>query len=346
MDGRDNPNKNSSLDNSTPRRAIFSSGDTPTPAEPNLDQSSNSVIGPRLGGVVPSASSSNPLHPTNSADAAYIAAHPVATKSTATGDLVFNKPKKSKKWIIVVLILIIIIASICGIFLLMNYFSASNQLKRAFNEYANFFLYNENSSADLKDLYNYGDRYYLATVQSDEMIQEHFRESEEKYKVFLEQYQKYITKDPNLISDDTKQLIDSYLDKIDLLRFLTLRPVLRMSSIIATYVEDPGQFSNNIDEYYMPFNQSEVSTTRMYGEEYSALIHDFETALRAYTTHNCLKDGRIDIVCQQNTENSSLVNANAIYNDLTVSLLGASTEYSGLWVDVYRNIWNISEGIK
>ena len=297
MDGRDNPNENSSLDNSTPRRAIFSSGDTPTPAEPNLDQSSNSVIGPRFGGVVPSASSSKPLHSTNSADAAYIAAHPVATKSTATGDLVFNKPKKSKKWMIVVLVSVILVALAIFGFV---FFSKPNQeeISESFQTYYNY-MYNGPEEG-------YSDTESWFLIQLTELND--IEIDQNKYITELMQYynqfhEKFVKGRLNLDRESRKTLQDTVEEYGRLLSAVTI--YANMQSIVQTLqlktIQDGSAAATQIIPSYISIVSDPSSTTDEFNNALADVLENTIHLVELYNNNSCIdEDGDINFSCVVN----------------------------------------------
>lgn len=297
MDGRDNPNENPSLDNSTPRRAIFSSGDTPTPAEPNPDQSSNSVIGPRLGGVVSATGPSNSLNSPNAADAAYIAAHPTVTKSTATGDLVFNKPKKSKKWVIIMVALAALaVLAIFGFAFLSK--PSQEEVSESFQTYYNYMYQGPEEG------YSNTESWFL--VQLTEL--NNIEIDQNKYVAELTQYynqfhEKFIKGRLKLDQESKQSLQDTVEEYGQLLNAMTVYANMQniVQSLQLKTIQDGNNAAIQSIPSYITITTDSSSTVDEFNNALADVLENTIHLVEIYNNNNCIdEDSDIIFSCVVN----------------------------------------------
>ncbi len=269
-----------------------------------------------------------------------------STTSTATGDIRIPGAKKKSKLPLIFLALVVLAVAIGGVTWVMlggQQQKTQVSLKTAFNNYANFFLYNTESNANLEGLYQYGDTYYIGTLNDEAQIDEHFAKSEEKYRNFLEVYKKYIEEHPdNNIDVNVAERIEPYYNNLDLVRYLSKAPNISANSLLEAFLEAPDGLSFQIDDYYKVFSESTVENTRNYGVEYKSQLQSLLVAYQTYNTEGCLVEGSISLECRQNSTNEHLQRANEAlvkFSDFYSSMLNLYRQVS---ISIYEDIWVIN----
>ena len=334
MDGHENPNENSSLGGSAPRRAIFSSGDTPTPAEPNFDQSSNSVVGPRLGGVIPAAlqtpSTPTPVRP--NPDAAYAAAHPSTTKSTATGDLVLGKTKKSEKWLVITLavVLVAVVAS------LITWLVVSDSKKpdptttiysdteKLFNQYANYLLYGKvDDSQKLEGEYDSDLLYDVdSQISTNQADSSYWNKSQELLNNAIKSLSELDTN--NSTKPQLEKALDNYRDNFNFIRAYRRYGDLNENELISKLTTSGYE---NVIEYinssYENYNSLNTNIATEYAKLKKNQYASFATVLDLYNKAGCIQNNELnESACTRELtpdEEQSFFNAMSSMNQAKVS---------------------------
>lgn len=270
-----------------------------------------------------------------------------ATASTATGDIKIPGVKKKSKAPLLILAAVTVLAAVAGgVWWVMGGEENSDNpasLKTAFNQYANFFLYNSESDNSLEGLYQYGDTYYIGELNSEEQVDAHFAKSEEKYQKFLKAYKQYKEKHPdNNIDANVSEQIETYYEDLDLLRYTKKSPNISANDLLEAFIESPDGLSSQINTYYEPFAGSAVESTRHYGEEYKNQLQILLTAYQIYNVQGCLQEGAISVACRQNDSDEQLLRANEIMQTFQAFYSNAVSVYRSISTSVYEEIWVIN----
>lgn len=145
------------------------------------------------------------------------------------GSIILNNgapKKKVNKWIIVAIVAVVLSLGLAIVSIIVSNSgsnSGSYPLKTAFNEYANYLLYGEDSDEDITDEYVWGYRYYANSIEAqldDDAYAEYLDKLKVKYDDFvayfpsaLEDYDDifqifyYEATDPNLTKMEVLQLV-------------------------------------------------------------------------------------------------------------------------------------------
>lgn len=272
--------------------------------------------------------------------------------STATGDIRLPGEKKKSRWkapLIILLVLLVIGLGGGGMAWMMlghREEVSNNNLREVFNSYANFFLYNTDSDANLEGLYRYGDTYYAGMLDDENEIDAHFAKSEEKYQAFIESYRKYIEQHSDDELTSAREQIESYYTDLDLLRYIRKRPNLTAGDLLEAFIESPDNIAAEVDTYYDALAESTVEATRTYGQEYKTQIQNLLEAYQIYDAQGCIAEGVISLACRRNTEDEDLAKANRIVTAFSDFYNGALGTFRRISIDVYKNIWVINLEIK
>lgn len=278
-----------------------------------------------------------------------------ATTSTATGDIKIPGAKKKSKLPLTLLVSVIFIAvGGCVAWTVLRLTapetSKVSTLRKSFNEFANFFLYNTESDADLEGLYQYRELYYVGTLSSESEIDKHFLTAEDKFGVFGSEYERYLEQNiDNNFREYLDQLVESYPTKLDLLRCILQKPNLDADTILAAYIGDSSGVASAIAQYYSLYVGSSVESTRRFAVDYIAQTNSLLSAYQIYQDNGCIdfEFSMINGTCLDNIgSNEAVAGANEAYRAFEQYYNDVVFMSSQLIVDVYQNIWAISQEIE
>ena len=229
----------------------------------------------------------------NSANVAPTGANNVAFGGAALGGA---KPKtgSTKKPLIFALIGITVVAAIGLIAILAlkpneKMASSGDPLRDKFNLFANYVLYGEESTADIKDEnYEIGNTYYLGELkykdgnenEKRQALEQYFVKASEKFSNFYDEYQKSGR-------TELEQLLAAYPDKLDLMHYEMIAPTAGSSEILRLY-SSRSNYQELLDNYYKPYQASQKQNTKNYIKNYRVKVDGFINLLSRYKQFNCL----------------------------------------------------------
>lgn len=229
----------------------------------------------------------------NSANAAPTGTNNAAFNSAALGGA---KPKtgSTKKPLIFALIGITVVAAIGLIAILAlkpneKMSSSGDPLRDKFNLFANYVLYGEESTADIKDEnYEIGNTYYLGELkykdgnenEKRQALEQYFVKASEKFSNFYDEYQKSGR-------TELEQLLAAYPDKLDLMHYEMIAPTAGSSEIFRLY-SSRSNYQEFLDNYYKPYQASQKQNTKNYIKNYRVKVDGFINLLSRYKQFNCL----------------------------------------------------------
>lgn len=229
----------------------------------------------------------------NSANAAPTGANNVAFNSATLSGA---KPKASstKKPLIFALIGVTVVAVVGLIAILTlkpneKMASSGDPLRDKFNLFANYVLYGEESTADIKDEnYEIGNTYYLGELkykdgnenEKRQALEQYFIKASEKFSNFYDEYQKSGR-------TELEQLLATYPDKLDLMHYETIAPTAGSSEILRLY-SSRSNYQELLDNYYKPYQASQKQNTKNYIKNYRVKVDGFINLLSRYKQFNCL----------------------------------------------------------
>lgn len=278
------------------------------------------------------------------------------TESTVTEDLKLDNTgsRKKKKWPLVAVGVVVLAIIAAGILAWVNFTKPDRDLaslQTKFNQFANYFLYETDNSSPVEGYYDYGDLYWLAQEGNesnyDERISQHFTQAEEKFRAFYEQYEKYIAKYPDKIADETKDLVNAYLEQLEMFHYTMLYRDLSLDSILSAYFEMPDELPEAVSKYYEPFESAKTELVKNYGAEKARLAADLLNAFTIYESLGCMNHDTEEIAteCLTNTEDEQLSIANRDYELFRAKLIEQSMSGEDVSIRPYQSIWKISWGI-
>ena len=294
-----------------------------------------------------------PSQPTSGSSRPFFSHHPAHTFSREMGDIVVGgtpQPKKSKKPFIIAGAILLLFAVIAVVALIVaSSTNSQTPVLRAFNEYANYFLYGQDSTQNIEGTYQYGDTYWLSDMNlSDEQIAEHFQAAEVKYQEFYDLYSQFTNSSPDNITEEVRTMIDDYYEQLDLLSYTIRFPNLGASELLEAYMEAPGEAEQLIKDYYSHFSDSSVQNTRDFATSYITAATSLINTYQVYDANGCISASTASIrrVCQQDTSNAQIVQANNQYKSFNDFYQTQSALTSDVQINVFQNIWLISRELQ
>ncbi len=223
---------------------------------------------------------------------------PIGANNTAFGGAALGgaKPKtgSTKKPLIFALIGVTVVAATGLIAILAlkpneKMASSGDPLRDKFNLFANYVLYGEESTADIKDEnYEIGNTYYLGELkykdgnenEKRQALEQYFIKASEKFSSFYDEYQKSGR-------TELEQLLAAYPDKLDLMHYETIAPTAGSSEILRLY-SSRSNYQEFLDNYYKPYQASQKQNTKNYIKNYRVKVDGFINLLSRYKQFNCL----------------------------------------------------------
>lgn len=223
---------------------------------------------------------------------------PIGANNTAFGGAALGgaKPKtgSTKKPLIFALIGVTVVAATGLIAILAlkpneKMASSGDPLRDKFNLFANYVLYGEESTADIKDEnYEIGNTYYLGELkykdgnenEKRQALEQYFIKASEKFSSFYDEYQKSGR-------TELEQLLAAYPDKLDLMHYETIAPTAGSSEILRLY-SSRSNYQELLDNYYKPYQASQKQNTKNYIKNYKVKVDGFINLLSRYKQFNCL----------------------------------------------------------
>lgn len=226
------------------------------------------------------------------------AATPIGANNVAFNSATLSgaKPKASstKKPLIFALIGVTVVAVVGLIAILAlkpneKMASSGDPLRDKFNLFANYVLYGEESTADIKDEnYEIGNTYYLGELkykdgnenEKRQALEQYFVKASEKFSNFYDEYQKSGR-------TELEQLLAAYPDKLDLMHYETIAPTAGSNEILRLY-SSRSNYQELLDNYYKPYQASQKQNTKNYIKNYRVKVDGFINLLSRYKQFNCL----------------------------------------------------------
>lgn len=275
------------------------------------------------------------------------------TRSTATGDIQLDVPKKKKRWpwAVGAGVVVVAVVGIVAWFMLIANSSqdiADDRLKKSFNEFANFLLYAQESDNDIEGLYQYGDEYAIGNMTNSEEIGEHFKKSEEKFREFSSLFNSEIETNPEAFSDDIQFIVENYLPNLDLFWHWKERPLVGTENLLEVFFSSNDSTYTTAATYFEPYAQSPVEQTRLFINSYLERVKELLNAFQIFESFGCANAEAIqlDMACVANVDDPAAIAANesiVIYNEF---LDEAINDYGTISISVFEDIWKIKGEIK
>lgn len=291
---------------------------------------------------------------------------PAQPVSSGTGDIVLAPEKKSKKGVIIAIIVALVLA---GALLAVAFATlggggnsgVSGDAKTAFNRYANYLLYGEDSDKELEGEYDVDEIYYLDDIMTEDI--DYTEEVRETLEVADESNNNFDGGDDSDIKADDfflraenlwnsfyntlerggSYLIDAaneYREELELYKMI----VLSGDSIGSNWIQnrldemEAEQAKEWIKLRYSDFLTSEYSIVKNYGKkaiEYYTLYIDNGAALNGA---GCKSDDNGNIVCEEDTYTE-------IANMLVKTLSELVSEKNKASVDVASKCWTLRDSL-
>ena len=344
-DGDKNQNTPDNVPNADPtQQAIFTPAQTPAPEPPRPEQNPSVVVG----SVVEPASAPTGL------SHQYYSNHPAKTSASGVGDIIIDNNKLQKKnkkkiWIVGGIFLGVMILVGVIIAILSQKPTASNShIQTAFNKFANTLLYNdENNVSNIPNSYEYGNQYFLDTINNENDIKVYFDRVEVKYEEFINLYKEYAENHTdNELTQDNLQYFLTYYENLDLFSYIELRPIIGPTDFMDIFLDNPDLVSTRMEEYFAIFADSKVESTRNYAGEYKKMLEQLLIAFNTYQSLGCLGNRSVFIGCIENSTNPQLATPNATYNSFQDFYRQQVALFKDLSINVYQNIWFIDEELE
>ncbi len=230
-------------------------------------------------------------------------------------------------------------------------------IKKSFNQYANYLLYGREDSSDVDGTYYYGDNYYLDRIDDMDMTKEYFSVALEKIDKLIAAYQsemKIVSKETVDGEDglgNQESLLEELQNNKDNLSFFALLneyPILNDNELISNVLTKKDEELNSyIQSYYSPFFESGNTTVMIFAEKQINTLENAIKAIRYYNDNGCIIEGggqyNIDGSCSSMSEKYRESNKlMGDYYQMQLSNVALNQMYSFY---VYGGIWDIKERI-
>ena len=284
--------------------------------------------------------------------------NPNSTTPTApVGDIILGgeKPKKNKKPLIFALVGVAIVAviGVVAALLLKNgniIKSPEMVLREKFNLYANYMLYGEDSTTDIKDKeYSPGNTYQLGKIQSslsdkestNKALDEYFTKAEEKFSNFYDEYKK-------TGKTDLKKILEEYDNRLDLFHHEKLvRPILiRNIMSIHTHADAKANYEEYFNSQYKKYYSSKKQYTKDFINNYKTNFLGIIELLKKYDQFKCFDRIKkmINNFCL-NSKNINFVSLKREYDNYMKYFFNLISEENEQPRYIFRSIWQIKKGI-
>ena len=284
-----------------------------------MDPSYNNLGGSNSGGQP--ASSVTPQQP-------MVSSRQPMSVSSGTGDIVIAPEKKSHKWVIVAIILAILVIGglFAAIFLTRNGGSGvnvSNDAKLAFNRYANYLLYGEDSDKALEGEYDEHEIYKLDEMRSEnaQAVTSYFKTASE----LLANFESFTNGNTN---GDFITTVDNYRADFELVRLTFNKEYITeeelVNEVLSNNLEDTktwiaSKYANLTKSSYENIRQyaeAEINYYQLYAEylekakDASCLNAEGELACEDYS------DETLELQIEETSDEASKAASSADYNVL------------------------------
>jgi len=252
-----------------------------------------------------------------------------------------EKPRKSKKPLAIVATLLLLAGIGVGVYFLIpkgGNGTISQKTKDLYNTFANYMLYGEDKKDPIAGEYEYGSRYFYASLTKDEDREGYLKNAFEKYKKFKESYE-YDRVDNKKLTE----MIRKYETSLDLYYYTEVYPIIDDASLLVYYTDHgKEETEKNVGDFFAAYNKSSFEETRSFGDDYKNNTIGVLVSYEVLKLNNCIDDevgvvvGRCRVAA--NTPYSSDM---ALVENYKKYGREKRSELLSLSREVFRNIWAI-----